>query len=116
MVLPVIPIAVGLSAGVSTVAGLMQTRNNKRASEIALSYQKQLVRDNRRFWDDYYKNTGYRPNYRYRSGYLYNPSQIASYKARIANAPWAYAGYVSSGARSAVTSAYGYMSRGYNDW
>lgn len=34
--------------------------------------------DNKRFWDDYYKNTGFKPRYPYRSGYYDWVSDLSS--------------------------------------
>lgn len=43
------------------------------------SYYKGYSAETSKYWDDYYKNTGYRPRYKYRSGYenLYDENATA---------------------------------------
>lgn len=62
MALPLL--ASGLIVGSNAVAGL---------------YHVGKAQDNRRFWRDYYKNTGVRPKYPYRAGvydYLYDYADL----------------------------------------
>lgn len=37
-------------------------------------YQYGAMKENERYWNDYYRNTGKKPLYPYRSGSMYNPS------------------------------------------
>lgn len=40
-------------------------------------------KDTTRFWEDYYKNTGYRPRYPYKSGAIYNIGSVYQAEANI---------------------------------
>lgn len=50
MVVPLVPIIAGVSFGLQSI------------------YNVGKARDTRRYWADYYRNTGFRPRYSYRSG------------------------------------------------
>lgn len=50
MALPVVPLLLGASFGLSSI------------------YNTGKALDTRAYWNDYYRNTGYRPRYSYRSG------------------------------------------------
>lgn len=52
--MPLPLLAAGLIAGGSAISGVYHV---KKAIE------------SRKYWDEYYRNTGYRPRYPYRSGY-----------------------------------------------
>lgn len=47
---PLLPLFAGVGFGLSTI------------------YNTGKALDNRRYWNDYYRNTGYRPRYPYRAG------------------------------------------------
>lgn len=61
--MPLPLLAAGLIAGSSAVSGVY---NVKKALE------------SRKYWDDYYRNTGYRPRYPFRSGYYDIVPAVAS--------------------------------------
>lgn len=50
--------------------------------------------ENKRYWEEYQKNTGYKPRYGYRSGYNYDWSSTFSGLYQAANAgSYGYYGY-----------------------
>lgn len=91
-----------LAAGtaVSVGASTYKTYKGVKTADANLVYQRAMERDNSQFWRDYYKNTGFRPQYRYRSGYVYNPTQINNLMNTIDVAPASYAQGMSYGAMS----------------
>lgn len=51
MVVPIIPVVAGASFALNSI------------------YSAGKAIDNYRYWNDYYRNTGFRPRYKFRSGY-----------------------------------------------
>lgn len=43
-----------------------------------IQYQNRAMKENERFWNDYYKNTGFKARYPYRAGSVYNTSSLYS--------------------------------------
>lgn len=68
---PIIPIIAGVSFGASTIYDIYTNWKN-------LQYQKGALDENRRYWDDYIRNTGVQPRYPYRSGLYQNTSFLYS--------------------------------------
>lgn len=68
---PWLPIIAGVSFGVSTVSELYSQWKNYQ-------YQKGALQENERYWQDYYRNTGVKPRYPYRSGYYQNSAFLYS--------------------------------------
>ena len=59
---------------------------------IGAMYSAGQIMDTNRYWNDYYKNTGYRPRYLYRSGYM----DYMKYGSRIGNSYFGYKMYKNS--------------------
>ena len=106
MPFPLIPVAIGLSIGASTISGLARTYYGSKSAHTGLDYQLKAQRENSKYWSDYYKNTGFRPRYQYRSGAIWNPSAIASYQSSLSSAPYSYLGSLSTGSRAVIQTAY----------
>lgn len=102
-----------LAAGTiaSTGAGAYKTYRGTKTASANLAYQMAMQKENTRYWNEYYKNTGFRPRYRYRSGYVYNPMSINNLRNTLDVAPASYVSGFSTGARS-LAGLYGR----YGDW
>lgn len=82
MVAPIVILA-GASVGLSLVRAIAGAPANLEN----ISYQKGMMAENQRYWDDYKKNTGYSPRYPYRSGANYNQSSLlGSYGSLVGGA------------------------------
>ncbi len=78
MVAPVIVIA-GAMAGSSILNYVLNEKvanSQIRQADYVADYSRRYNRENRRYWVDYYKNTGFRPRYPMRSGAEYNLSSL----------------------------------------
>lgn len=53
------------------------------ASRATQRYTWGYYNDVNRFWSDYYKNTGFKPRYPYKSGSVYDVGQLYSAQARV---------------------------------
>lgn len=101
--MPIPAIVAGiLAAGTiaSAGAGAYKTYRGTKTASANLAYQMAMQRENTRYWNEYYKNTGYRPRYPYRSGYVYNPTTINNLQNTIDVAPASYISGFSYGAMS----------------
>lgn len=77
MVVPIIPILAGAYFAISAGASVYGAYQNAK-------YQKGMIAENSRFWNDYYKNTGFQARYPYRSGSIYNQASLyGSYASAI---------------------------------
>lgn len=77
IVVPVIPILAGAYFAVSATAGLYSSYKN-------IQYQNSAMKENERFWNDYYRSTGYKARYPYRAGSVYNTSSLyGSYASAV---------------------------------
>lgn len=106
MVAPVIVVA-GAMAGSSILNYVLNqktTRAQIRQSDYVADYTRRYNAENRRYWADYYKNTGFCPRYPMRSGAEYNLSAL--YGARTSRAK-AIASQYRAGAGVGVSGAYG---------
>lgn len=61
------------SSGVSLYGMYENFLANQKAIDYANKYNAEI----QRFWNDYYKNTGYRPLYPYKSGSVVNEATLA---------------------------------------
>lgn len=66
-----LPIIAGVSFGVSAISDLYSQWKNYQ-------YQSGALKENERYWQDYYRNTGVKPLYPYRSGYYQNSAFLYS--------------------------------------
>lgn len=85
------------------------TEKNTKASDKALNYSSAYInsqfQENERYWRDYYKNTGVRPKYPYRSGAVNDISQLYYNDAsKLMNKNARYQSYAGVG----TSMAYGY--------
>lgn len=91
-------LAAGTIAGAG--AGAYKTYRGTKTASANLAYQMAMQKENARYWNEYYKNTGFRPRYPYRSGYVYNPTSMNNLQNVIDVAPASYISGFSYGAMS----------------
>lgn len=73
-----------LGSLVNLYANYNTAKSTMRTAEYNMAYAMRGYRENARYWDDYFKNTGFRPRYPVRSGADYNlGSYYAGESARI---------------------------------
>lgn len=80
MVAPVIVIA-GAMAGSAILNYVLNDKvasAQEAQSRYVADYTRRSAQENRRYWNDYYKNTGFRPRYPMRSGAEYNLGKLYS--------------------------------------
>lgn len=68
---PWLPIVAAASFGVSAISDLYSQWKNYQ-------FQSGALQENERYWQDYYRNTGVKPRYPYRSGYYQNSAFLYS--------------------------------------
>lgn len=61
----------------STAVSLGGMLENYNANQMAIEYTKKYNAEIARFWNDYYRNTGHRPKYPYKSGAIANEATLA---------------------------------------
>lgn len=104
MVAPVIVVA-GAMAGSAILNYVLNEKvanSQIRQAEYTADYTRRYNIENRKYWSDYYKNTGFRPRYPMRSGAEYNLSALygarAGYNSAVASKYRAIANVGVSGA------------------
>ncbi len=78
MVAPVIVVA-GAMAGSAILNYVLNEKvanSQIRQADYVADYTRRSNIENRRYWSDYYKNTGFRPRYPMRAGAEYNLSSL----------------------------------------
>lgn len=102
---PWVPIAFGLYSATHLGLDLYRAYGQRKVAQANLDYLSRQEKENKRFFDDYYKNTGIRPKYPVRSGASYNYGAL--YNAKwIADNWWISPAY--SGASTLYSSTYLY--------
>lgn len=106
MVAPVIVVA-GAMAGSSILNYVLNqktTRAQIMQADYTAGYSRRYNIENRRYWSDYYKNTGFRPRYPMRVGAEYNLGALYGARTSRANA---IASQYRAGAGVGVSGAFG---------
>lgn len=82
MVLPIVPLvligSIIADSLVNAYATYDSTKSSDKSLDASYNYIASSFRENEKFWEDYYKNTGKRPLYPYRSGAVNDVSQLYS--------------------------------------
>lgn len=104
MVAPVIVVA-GAMAGSAILNYVLNEKvanSQIKQSQYTADYARRYNIENRRYWADYYKNTGFRPRYPMRAGVEYNLGALygarTSYNSAVASKYRAIANVGVSGA------------------
>lgn len=112
MVAPLIIAGVALAGiGISAAANIYSAYKQKGAADYTVSYQDALMRENARYWGDYYKNTGFSPVYPMRSGFVFNESALRGAQAS-SDVAYAHAIGSTAGLAGASMGIYGAYARG----
>ncbi len=114
MVAPVVVVA-GAMAGSAILNYVLNQKVSKAQiahANYAEQYGMRYNAENKRYWQDYYRNTGFRPRYPMRSGAEYNLSGVYSARASRAGA---YASQYRAAYGIGLSGAYGLNSiyKGY---
>lgn len=94
--MPLIPIVAGVATAANLVIGALgiyATYQSYQANQKTIQYAETYNAEIAKFWDDYYKNTGYRPLYPYKTGSATNEGYLNSLYA----ANWSAASSMAGG-------------------
>lgn len=100
----VIAAAVAVGTLINLYGNVQSAKSTIRTAEYNQAYAMRGYVENERYWDDYFKNTGYRPLYPVRSGAYYN---LGSYYAGESARAGAYSKVLSSIGHVGTAGAYG---------
>lgn len=96
--------AIAVQALISLLGTGYSARETIRTANFNREYALRGYAENARYWDDYFKNTGYRPRYPIRSGADYN---LGSYYGAEQSRAGAFASVLNSVGHVGTSGAYG---------
>lgn len=96
--------AIAVGSLLSLLGNVKSAQSTIRSAQYNMGYAMRGYTENSRYWDDYFKNTGYRSLYPVRSGAYYN---LGSYYAGESARAGAYSKVLSSLGHVGTAGAYG---------